>query len=243
VDGNDRPLLVFAHYFGGSGRSWSPLLRALGGDFECIAPDLPGFGGTPALAGGPALSSYIRHFSELAGGRPWMAVGHSMGGKIALGAAARSALLKALILIAPSPPTPEPMTRGEREKTLASFGKRDAATTQVRKNSNDALPNVVFDSAVDDLMRVDESAWRWWLERGSREDISNLAAVVAAPTLVLFGDHDQVLGSKVAIRVAGDLSDARAAMVVGGGHFVPMEQPEIIAGRIRAFVSSLSAGG
>ena len=130
-----------------------------------------------------------------------------------------------LILIAPSPPTPEPMTEGDRQEALASFGDRAAAETRVRKASNDALPAKVFHRAVEDEMRVDRRAWTWWLERGSRDDISWETRSVAVPTLVLHGDADRVLGSAVPNRVARDLENGRAVCVKGAGHLLPLEQP------------------
>ena len=236
---SDRPVFVFAHYFGGSARSWSPVLEALGDGCETIAPDLPGFGGSPRLPEGPDLDGYIDHFAGLAEGRPWVAVGHSMGGKIALGAAARSNTMAGLILIAPSPPTPEPMSEDDREEMLASYGQRNRAEARVRKSSNDALTRDVFDIAVADQMRVDESVWRWWLERGSRDDISRRTASVDTPTLVLFGDADRVLGSTLPRTIASDLKDALAAPIPRGSHLVPLEQPGVVAARIDAFVSYL----
>ena len=62
----DRPILVFAHYFGGSARSWEPLLKALGGG-DHVARDLPGFGGSEPPAD-PSLEAYADHVASLAGG-------------------------------------------------------------------------------------------------------------------------------------------------------------------------------
>ena len=232
----DYPVLVFAHYFGGSARSWAPLLISLNGIFDSIAPDLPGFGGTPNLAGDLDLDTYVDHFAALAGDRPWIAVGHSMGGKIALGAAVRSPNLRGLILIAPSPPTPEPMSEADRQMSLASHGDRLRAREIVLRSCNAPLTPPTFDAAVEDQLRVEAVAWRWWLERGSREDISSRTPMIDAPTLVLFGNADRVLGSAVPNALADQIRDARSIGFAGGGHFIPLEQPAAIAERITHFV-------
>ena len=40
--------LVFLHYFGGTGETWELVTNALSTNFRCIAPDLRGFGFSPA---------------------------------------------------------------------------------------------------------------------------------------------------------------------------------------------------
>ena len=41
--GKGQPV-VFLHGLGGSSESWLPQLRNLGNTYQCIAPDLPGYG-------------------------------------------------------------------------------------------------------------------------------------------------------------------------------------------------------
>ncbi len=41
--------LVFLHYFGGSANSWQWVAEELRADCQCIALNLPGFGGTQPL--------------------------------------------------------------------------------------------------------------------------------------------------------------------------------------------------
>ena len=233
------PVLVFAHYFGGSARSWAPLLAALADEFECAAPDLPGFGGTPAPVD-PSLEGYAAAFTTLAPQRPWIAVGHSMGGKIALAAAlGRPAGLAGLILIAPSPPTPEPMTPEDRRQTLASFGNPVAAKAHFEEIADHTLSPEQFAVCVADELAVDRVAWDWWLERGSRDDISNAVEALTLPVLVVTGDNDTVLGPDTAPKVAARLGGARLETIAGAGHLVPLERPDAIAGAVRRFSAGL----
>ena len=237
---SDKPCLVFAHYFGGSARSWAPLVGALAGEFECIVPDLPGFGGTAALAPDPSLDGYEAAFAALAPPRPWIAVGHSMGGKIALAAALRRpAGLAGLILIAPSPPTPEPMTPDDRRQTLASFGDVAAARAHFEEITEHTLSPEQFAACVADELAVDQIAWDWWLERGSRDDISGATATLTLPVLVLAGDNDTVLGPDTAPGVAARLAGARLEIVASAGHLVPLERADAVAAAVRRFAGGL----
>ena len=236
---SDRPVLVFGHYFGGSARSWAALLAALAGEFECVVPDLPGFGGTPAPVA-PSLNGYAAAFAALAPPRPWIAVGHSMGGKIALAAALGDpAGLAGLILIAPSPPTPEPMTPEDRRKAQASFGDPVAARAHFEGIAEHALSPEQLDACIADELAADRAAWDWWLERGSRDDISDAAATLTLPVLVVTGDNDKVLGSDTAPGVAARLAGARLETIAGAGHLVPLERPDAVARAVRRFVGGL----
>jgi pimeloyl-ACP methyl ester carboxylesterase len=239
------PTLVFAHYFGGSARAWQPLLAALGSKFPVIAPDLPGFGGSPGFAGGPSIDRHADHFAASAGDRLWVAVGHSMGGKIAMAAATRRPdKLRAMILIAASPPTPEPMAEAARAATIADYGNRAAAEAQCEAMTRDTAPEVRLPAAaiaicVEDRLRVDRSSWMWWLENGSRCDVSGRTSAIKMPTLVLSGDRDTVLDASVALGIAGSLAHAEHIVVAGGGHLMPMELPMIIALHISDFIAKL----
>ncbi len=240
---NDRPGLLLAHYFGGSARSWSPLVTALDGRCDCIVPDLPGFGDTRSLPGEASLGAYAEQLCGLKPERSWIAVGHSMGGKIALAAALhRPPNLVGMILIATSPPTPEPISDEERAKTLAAFGSRAAAEMHLRTIADDRLPRDILATCVEDQLRVDQSVWNWWLERGSRDDISNAAAKLSLPVLVVTGDNDTVLGHETAPAVAAGLQNATLEIIASGGHLVPLEQPDAVAAAIVDFVGDLSSG-
>lgn len=172
-----------------------------------------------------------------------MAVGHSMGGKIALAAAlGRPANLVGLVLIATSPPTPEPIEEEDRAQLIAEFGDRRAADAHFRKIANDSLPDRIHAECIEDQLSVDRLAWNWWLERGSRDDISARVSALSLPVLVITGDDDKVLGHRTAPAVVGGLRHARLEVIAGGGHLVPLEKPSAVANSIVRFVLNLPAG-
>lgn len=237
MDG-DHPALVFAHFFGGSARSWDPLLGALGDRHECIVPDLPGFGDTPPLASA-SLDAYAADLAGRAEGRAWIAVGHSMGGKIALAAAQRSPTLVGIVLIAASPPTPQPMSDADRQASLAAFGNREAAKREFARIAPH-LAEALRSIAADDALRVARPAWHWWLEQGSRDDISPSMKALTLPVLVITGDADRVLGPDTAASIAHQLPRATLRTVAGAGHMVPLEQPHLVARLVRDFRADIS---
>lgn len=99
--------------------SASPLAAAPGDQFRVVGIDLPGQGDTPDAADGSVSAmadAALESIAADADGGPWLLAAHSMGGKVAalviarvLGGRANVYGLAGAVLLAPSPPTPEPM--------------------------------------------------------------------------------------------------------------------------------------
>jgi pimeloyl-ACP methyl ester carboxylesterase len=123
--GAGSPALVFLHYFAGSLRSWVHVAGDLSRTYRCLRIDLPGFGRSPPL---PAFSvdAVAGMIAQHIAGRylgTYVLVGHSMGGKLALACAADPPPdLAGVVLVAPSPPTPEPMDEKERARLRSRGG-------------------------------------------------------------------------------------------------------------------------
>jgi len=91
------PPLVLLHGVGLSWQIFRPVIGLLSADFDVIACDSPGFGGSPPLAAGiePTVPAYAERFAaffaELGLERPHVS-GNSMGGAIGLELARRGAV-------------------------------------------------------------------------------------------------------------------------------------------------------
>jgi pimeloyl-ACP methyl ester carboxylesterase len=58
---------------------------------------------------------------------------------------------------------------------------------------------------------------------------------VRAPTLVLAGEHDELLGRAPQQALAAAIPSARFELVPDAGHALTLEQPEQVADRVAAF--------
>jgi thioesterase domain-containing protein len=109
---------------------------------------LRGFGASESLPENYAIKDYADDVADLIRAleiENYALIGHSMGGKIALALAARRPKgLRSLILLAPSPPTPEPIKEETRGKLLASHGNRCVATDTVCKAAGGKLSGESF---------------------------------------------------------------------------------------------------
>lgn len=124
-------LTVYAlHALGGSAAEFRPVAAALRPGIRLVPIDLPGFGDAVDLPGytvaemADVVIDRIRRDDSAHGGR-WLLLGHSMGGKVA-SVVARRALagddpvfgFAGVVLVAASPPTPEPMSEDKRAEMI-----------------------------------------------------------------------------------------------------------------------------
>jgi pimeloyl-ACP methyl ester carboxylesterase len=239
--GTGSPALVFLHYFAGSLRSWAHVSGGLGNTCRCLRVDLPGFGYSAPL---PAYS--VRAVAQAVAQRiaslhldSYILIGHSMGGKLALACAAVNPPgLAGLVLVAPSPPSPEPMVETERNRLLATHGDRASAERTVRTITRRPIPAEDVEVCIADNLLTSPEAWRWWLMQGSREDITEQARQVACPILVLGGSDDPVIAPAViTVEVMPQLANATRIEISGAGHLLPLEAPQEVEAAIRTFVT------
>ena len=241
--GSGSPAVVFLHYFAGSLRSWDHVAEYLSGTCRCVRVDLPGFGHSaplPAYSVQAVAEAVASLVASLALDR-YLLVGHSMGGKLALAcASAEPAGLSGLVLVAPSPPSPEPMDEAERRRLLAAHRDRSSAEQTLHTITRRPLSAEDAEICIEDNLLTSPEAWRWWLAGGSREDITAQVRRVARPVLVLSGGEDPVISPPViATQVMPNLPGATRVEIAGAGHLLPLETAREVGSAIRTFVASL----
>ncbi len=232
--GTERPALVFLHYFGGSARTWQPVIDRLSSQFRCLALDLRGWGDSEATPTGYAVADMagdVQAILDTLSLPRYVLIGHSMGGKAAQALAARAQPgLERLLLIGPSPLSPEPMTDTDRAEMRAAWGDADAARTTLGTIAKLPLSEAWRQQVIEDNLRASREAWQAWADLGSREDLSSLASQITVPTAVLAGEKDPVLSPDVLTReVTGRIPRATQTVLPGAGHLMPLEAPDAVA--------------
>jgi pimeloyl-ACP methyl ester carboxylesterase len=244
-----RPTLFCLHALGMSRLEYGPVADVFGDDVEVVALDLPGFGDA-TTADGVTVDDMVRQVTRQIrrhGATRWLLVGHSMGGKIASIVAARTLAgqgglfgLAGVVLLAASPPSPEPMSDENREQMIsaAADGPLDADTTRafVDDNVGAPLPAVLDDQALADLHRASPEAWTAWFDRGSREDWSAEVGTLDVPALIVSGGADGPLGEDAQRRLNGTVYPRATHLTLeGAGHLLPLERPAEVASAIVDF--------
>ena len=228
--------LLALHYWAGSGHEFDVLRPLLPPHIHLLAPDLPGFGQQPAPAGFDysvrAYADWVAAYLEQQQVSEFTLLGHSMGGKIALALAARQpAGLHRLVLLAPSPPTPEPMTDADRAAALAAYGKPEAAAKTFAKITRRPLAAALRAQTIADNLRCSRAAWDAWLQLGSRENITSLMPEIQVPCHLLVGADDAAITP--ATQYQHTLPQLPAGtpitLVPAVGHLLPLEAADVIA--------------
>jgi pimeloyl-ACP methyl ester carboxylesterase len=60
---------------------------------------------------------------------------------------------------------------------------------------------------------------------------------ITAPTLIVWGTHDRVIPSPYATEFANSIAGSRVELVDGAGHLAHLEQPDVVAGLVRRFLT------
>jgi len=105
--------LVLLHPLGADRQMWKPVMAALADHRDVIAPDLPGFGGSPALPDGQepsprGLAAAISDFVNGLGVQDFHVAGNSLGGWVAL-EVALSGRARSVTALSPAGLWPEPL--------------------------------------------------------------------------------------------------------------------------------------
>ena len=223
---------MLVHSALGDSRLWRRQVEALAEDFEVVAPDLPGYGGTP-LPTEPF--SYVDAVAEHL---PAALVGNSFGGAVAL----RTALVHQdrvpkLVLVGPGLPAWD-WTAELREHFAAETAAWDDGDRGRVTQLN--LDFWVAPAHHDEVRPQTERAFD--LQTAHEEpdvlwpDMPRLSSL-RIPTLVVVGDDDKPDFRAIAHHLADEIPDADLAIVPGAGHLVGVEQPEELNALLLEFLS------
>ncbi len=217
-------------------------MAELGPGVRTIAADLPGFGASNILAGPYNLDRFaanLRALLESLGTGPVIAVGHSMGAKVALRLAIEAPeLVRGLVLVAPVPIGPA----GFSEKGEAYLRSTAGDPVRLRAWLTKTIADPPDDAALDRLCAVaaqsPPEAVLESLESWICTDLAEQAKSVTVPALVIASALD--VPEAAESKVAALLPNASFVVVPAAAHYAILERPCAIASRINDFVATLS---
>jgi pimeloyl-ACP methyl ester carboxylesterase len=244
------PALVFLHYWGGSHRTWRPVIERLDPERAFVSTDHRGWGRSTAVRGPygtEQLADDAQQVVDVLGYTDYVVVGHSMGGKAAqVLASRRPSGLRGVVLVAPAPPAPAADITAQFQEELShaydSTESVEQSIDQVLTHS--ALPEQLRRQVIEDSLRPDEAARLGWPRQGVVEDFSDGVAGIEVPVLVLAGSHDKVDPPQVLReRLLPLIRTATLVELHGTGHLSPLEVPDQVASHIGAFVAGVQETG
>ena len=257
LSGGSGPTLLFLHGAGASAASFQLLLSKLAVTCHVVAPDLPGHGATRLGARGRSgLEAMAEDIASLMTQRfesPFVIVGHSAGGAIAL---RLSKILspRGLVLINPAL-DPFSGVAGWAFPALARG-------LSVAPFSGDVLAGLFGrERRISELLEATGSAVtqemkaRYLALAQNPQHIRGTLAMMAAwdvgalraqlpdydcPASFLIADGDTTVLPSAAAAAAKEMPSAQIA-TLAGGHLIHEENPELVSGLIAKFVVSLGA--
>ena len=241
----DEPALVFLHYWGGSKRTWQPVLDRLNPSTAAVAYDQRGWGrsaGAPGPYGLAQLAIDAQHVVDELGYQRYVLVSHSMGGKVAqMVAARRPRGLAGLLLVAPAPAAPAGMTAQLQELTSHAYDDEQTVRQSVEHMlTHLPLADDVRRQIVEDSLSAHESARLSWPTTGLAEDVSAGVGDIEVPVLILAGEHDLVEPPELLRQhLLPLIPQATMTVLDGTGHLSPLEVPDQVATAITDFTAAL----
>lgn len=245
------PTIVLVHGFGESLMSWRGLFDQLAAHADVIALDLPGFGLSSKPPTGYATDSLAADLLDAltALGVPRaVLVGHSMGGAVVFAAALRDpARVRACVLVDPAlVGTPAPVSEARRrnsarDATAPLIVEYEALRTRFTAPHDpgwlaESDSARAYTPADDPAYRVAVAAVLHEFDFGYLTD--DRAAAWRLPTLVLWGEFDEIFPLEDGRRLAGRLK-ARFEVVPLTWHRPHVERPAQTAAFIERFVAGL----
>ncbi len=208
------PPLILLHGLAGSSRWWSRNVPALSGAFRVIAVDLPGSGASPRghrLDLDAVVDQMAGMMDELGIDRASL-IGHSMGGLIAGGLAAdHPDRVDRLILV-------DAAFLSLGEGTVRSV---TGSATTLRWTSPSLLPVLVADGLRSGPGRLTDASVQLL-----RADWRTKLPQIKAPTLVIWGEHDEICPLAIGQAIVAAIAGSRLVVVAGAAHNPMWERPE-----------------
>jgi 3-oxoadipate enol-lactonase len=245
------PLVLFLGGLGTTRIGWDPQLAALGERYRCVAWDMPGYGASPLPAGGLSfalLADAAAGLIETLGEPAAHVAGLSMGGQIALHTALRHpGRVRSLALLDSSPAfgldgtDPEAWKRLRLDPLDAGETPASIAEPALRPIMAPDADDAAVAAAVASMSRISPEGLRASVECLPSHDVRGRLGEIAAPTLVLVGEHDEETPLSYAEALAAGIAGARLQIIAGAGHISNLEAPAAVNAALREHLDAAEA--
>lgn len=234
-EGTGRDVL-FLHGWGVDGSTFDPVIARLSASFHCVAPDFPGFGGTPEPDrpwSSADFAAFTAAFIETLGLHDPVIVGHSNGGRTAL------------------------RLLGEGYKAASKLVLLGAAGLRPAQSAGRSLRNFVFKcgKAVLKLPFLKKYREKLAVRFGSEdyknaspllrrtlvtllgEDLRPLLPNILVPTLLVWGEADTAVPISDAEIMCREIPNAGLVRYPGCGHYAFLQNLPNFCSTLEYFIT------
>ncbi|HSF97098.1 MAG TPA: alpha/beta fold hydrolase [Ornithinibacter sp.] len=263
--GTAGPRVAFLHGLFGQGRNWTQIAKVLAGPdgtgARCLLVDLPDHGRSPWTQEF-SYETYAGHVAAAletaAPGEPWVLVGHSLGGKVAMVTTlTHPGLVRSLVVVDIAPKDYGDLDRfvhyidAMRALPLEELtGRADAEERFARVEPDPAVRGFLLQN-----LRRQGTAWSWQANldlfardaaRGHDSRIADFpvtgAPAYEGPVVWLVGGDSSYVRDEDTEQMRALFPRARPVVVKGVGHWVHSEAPDVVTETLRRVLRSLPPG-
>jgi pimeloyl-ACP methyl ester carboxylesterase len=238
--------LLLIHGSGVSARYWTHQIRRLGQVLHVLALDLPGHGESDPIPG-PAVEAYAdaaRALLNTLGTGPVFAVGHSLGGAVALAlAAGHPDAVGGLVLLSSCAKLPE--ADGSLGRVLFWFLPGPLRKVLFFATAKKLLfapgaPKGSVRMGMQELKTCRPETLQQDVAAAKAMALEDAARSVRVPTLILCGSRDRLTPPVLSRRLHELITGSRLEVFEGAGHMLLLEAPERVSAAILDFVRSVA---
>lgn len=241
--------IVLLHGFDSSLLEFRFLLPLLAAQQETWLVDLLGFGFTDRPSGLPcnpmAIRLHLHHFWQQQVKQPMILVGASMGGATAIDFALTypDAVTQLILIDSAAYSGPPPFVKllfpPLDYLAVEYLRQRKLKTLELGTvaNANSGLLDLLRCSVLHTEMPGWHDALISFTKSGGYGFLARQIPKVSQPTLILWGEADDILGTADATRFEKDIAQSQLIWIKDAKHVPQLEQPQITAQHILAFSS------
>lgn len=245
VAGSGDPLVLL---HGGlvDSRTWRREIDTLSDQFQVVAWDAPGCGGSSD----PPADASLDHYADSAAGLidalglgEAHILGHSFGGGLALAIHGRhQRLVRSMILVsayagwAGSLPAQEVEQRRQFAVRNARRPPYEWVDAFLATLFDETTPRRLVEETRSIMLESRPEGILPMLNAFAEADLRNVLDKITVPCLLLYGENDQRASRAVAAALASSIPTSRLVFVPGVGHDLHLEAPDLFDAEVRSFL-------
>ena len=234
IGGKGSPV-VLLHGIGSNSRSWRRQLAGLSSNFQVIAWDAPGYGGSSDPSGKPSMRYYadcLRGLVDSLRISRLFLLGHSTGGVVAQEFyRAYPEYVRALIL-ADTRYLGSKSPLDQRMKSIRSMTPAALARQRAPRLLTGAAPRELIDEVTNIMSMIRPAGYEFAAIALSESDTRDVLKNLRVPTLLIWGAQDEITPLWDELPAG-----ARLKVIPGAGHLCYIEQPDLFNAIVREFLS------
>jgi pimeloyl-ACP methyl ester carboxylesterase len=249
--GRGDPVVLVHGYVGDGPATWRPQLEGLSDEFDVIALDLPGAGGSddpPESFGMAGFAGAVAGFVSALGLRRPHLVGLSFGGATVIelcrrhqGVASTITLVGAYAGWGGSLPETEVRRRLDQALELSSLAPEALLEALLPTMFAASADPEVVDAFAASLASFHPVGLRA-MARACREDLTDVLPTIGTPSLVVYGAQDTRAPADVAAALHQAIAGSRLVELPGAGHVCNIDAAAHFDATLRQFLRDHPAG-